>query len=526
MSLAIGDANSANIQILQQLNRDFQTTQRRVATGVSVFSAIDDSVRYQLSSRLVARSQLLNAVNNNISTVLKTLEATDHTIRSMVSLVDQAIEIANRALARGTPGFQGARSTTDINANTLVSPLAVPGSRFTIVTDGGQRFTYTFGAAAASTRWGEIVDALNAANIGVIAEYAPATAPSINNLRFRSLNGRDFRFGGDSDQQVIASLGAITSGTGGALNLANQFVLGAAAPTASNTGFTISFGGAIQTAVNVTAATALTAGSSLTFRGSDRTYHTWTTGTTASTIGAAIAGINGMNVGIVAELVNTGAGTTALRLRNADGEDFELVSAVGAFGLPTGLARFDTAAPFPQTAFKAALRADHAFRLMFGMQYDSIVANLALLARNNPVPEGNNLLRGDRINVVTGELSSALLIEGRDVTTAASLGLMQAGSTWTTVTNLEASLQQAMAARSNLIDLAGQIGLPQALLSSRHAINRNFSTELGELGTDLISADMSDETARLAAMSTQQQFAVDAFSRGTAYRELITQLIE
>jgi flagellin len=523
MSTVFGTASSASIVMLEQISRAFTTTQKGVATGVSVFSALDDSARYLLSSRLLTRARQINAINDNISSVLKVLETTDHTIRSMVSLVDQALDIAGRAQSRSVTGFQGTRSTTDINANTIVSTLAVPGSRFTIIADGGQSFTYTFGAAASSTRWGQIVDALNGADIGIIAEYAPATAPSINNLRFRSISGRDFKFGGDSDQNVIAALGAITSGTGGTLNLANQFVLGAAAPTAANTGFTISYGGAVQSVVNVTATTAVAAGSAITFGGPDN-YHTWST-TTATTVASVIAGINGMNVGVVAELANSGAGTTALRIRNSNGGDLEIVSGAGAFIGPTGTVRFGTG-NIQQSAYKAELKADHAFRLMLGVQYDNIVANLALLARNNPVLESHNPLIGRNLSVILGEMNSVLTLEGRDISNPAALGLTQAGSTWTTFNNLLTSVQQATSARSNLIDLASSIGIHQAVLADRFRINQGFASDLGELGSDIVAADMAEETAKLSAIQVQQQFATDAFTRGTENQKLLFQLIE
>jgi flagellin-like hook-associated protein FlgL len=523
MSTVFGTASSATIGMLEQISRAFTTTQKRVATGVSVFSALDDSARYLLSSRLLTRARQINAINDNISSVLRVLETTDHTIRSMVSLVDQALDITARAQSRSVTGFQGTRSTTDINENTIVSTLAVPGSRFTIIADGGQSFTYTFGAAANSTRWGQIVDALNGANIGIIAEYAPATAPSINNLRFRSISGRDFKFGGDSDQNVIAALGAITSGTGGTLSLANQFVLGAAAPTAANTGFTISYGGAVQSVVNVTAATAVAAGSSITF-GSPDNYHTWST-TTATTVASVIAGINGMNVGVVAELANSGAGTTVLRIRNSNGGDLEIVGGAGAFIGPTGTVRFGTGT-IQQSAYKAELKADHAFRLMLGVQYDNIIANLALLARNNPVLESHNPLIGRRLSVILGEMNSVMTLEGRDISNPAALGLTQAGSTWTTFNNLLASVQQATSARANLIDLASSIGIHQAVLADRFRINHGFSSDLGELGSDIVAADMAEETAKLSAIQVQQQFATDAFISGTENQKLLFQLIE
>jgi flagellin len=525
MSAVTTNAHSATVLMLQDIHRNFQKAQTRVSTGVAISSAIDDSARYELSSRLMARSHLVNSVNNNISSTLKTLETTDETIRTMVSLLDQASDVAGRALGRGVGSFQGVRSTTDINETTLVSALAVPGSRLTIVMDGGQQFTYTFGAAAATTRWGEVVNAVNSANIGVIAEYMPATAPSINNLRFRSTDGRDFRFGGDSDRNIIAALGAITSGTGGALNIADQFVLGAAAPTAAHTGFTISFGGAVQSAVNVTGATVIDAGSALTFGNPAGNYFTWFT-TTATTVAAAITAINGMNVGVIAELANSGPGTTALRLRSASGDDLEITAGSGSFVGPAGAARFGSATDIHQTGYSADFRADHSMRLIYGTQYDDIIAHIGLLARNNPAPPGRNLLRGESTYAMLGTTASMVWVQGRDVSTANLLGLNQAGSTWTSFSNVLTSMRQVAAARATLLDLAARFGQSQSFLADRFAINRDYSSNLSGLGRDLIAADIGEESAKMTALQTQQQLAVQALASGVINRQSLAQILE
>lgn len=523
MNAVFGAAGAANVGILQGVSSALQQAQRRVASGVEIFGAADDSARYELSSRLLARSHQLDRANQNIALSIKTLEGTDLTLRTMIGLVDTALDVAARAQSRGTDFIQGTRSTTDINEATIVSALAVAGSRLSIVVDGGQSFTYTFGASAATTRWGDIVNALNSANIGLVAEYIPATAPSTTNLRFRSLNGKDFRFGGDSDRNVIASLGAVTSGTGGTLNLANQFVIGAAAPAAANTGFTISYGGAVQTAVNVTASTVIGAGSSLSFTGGDGSIHTWSA-TGASSVANAISSINGMNAGVIAELVNSGAGTTALRLRNGEGGDIEILAGAGDFVGPAGTVRFGSTASIHQIGLAAEGKADHTMRLIYGTQYDSVLADLDRLARNNPGPLGVNLLDGSSIAVTTGETGSAIVVRGSNVATTGTLGLTQVGQTWTSVGNITTSVRQATAARATLVELAGRLGINQRFLRGRLDINASFSTNLRGLGNDLVGADVAEESARITALQVRQQFAAQAFAAGTENRNSLLAL--
>ncbi|MCA3674218.1 MAG: hypothetical protein INF05_04310, partial [Methylobacterium sp.] len=64
-----------------------------------------------------------------------------------------------------------------------------------------------------------------------------------------------------------------------------------------------------------------------------------------------------------------------------------------------------------------------------------------------------------------------------------------------------------------------------SFIKDRYDINREFSTDMKTLGDDLVAADVAEESAKLTALSTQQQFAVQAFSAGSANSQSLLRLL-
>ncbi len=63
MSVVFNAATAANVNILRTTNELFQVSQKRVATGKSIFSAADDGTRYTMSQTMLSRSRNIDAVN-------------------------------------------------------------------------------------------------------------------------------------------------------------------------------------------------------------------------------------------------------------------------------------------------------------------------------------------------------------------------------------------------------------------------------------------------------------------------------
>ena len=524
-SVVFNSATATNVQILQQTNSLFQVSQKRVSTGKMIFGAADDATRYKMSESMNGRSRQLDSINNNISLSLKTLEATDQTLKSMIGLVEAAQDLARKAQAEGAGGTRGIVSGANINATTAVAGAAV-GNVFSITSDSGKNFTYN--VTSIPVTWGTIVDALNSANIGVFADFIPSTTAGQTNIRFQSSNGEDFKFDGASTQTVMDDLAnaSMVSATGGvsmvaAANANNLFANVGAAATASETGFTVSFGGRILGAKTaVTTATAVALGSTLVFEDGNGQTRTLTYAA-ATTVATVIADINAMNAGVTAAIVNTGAGaTTQLELRNTNGGNMQINAATGDFAA-AGTIGFTAS-----TAYAAPLSSNNALRLKYGQQYDAIITNLNLMVANNPVQAGRNLLTGQNLSVVMDEFAgNPIVVNGINITAAGTLTMAAAGSAWTTDANIQTSATQANQALLNLRDYQSQFATFNSYMQDRYDINKSYGVDLKTTGDELVAADVSEESAKLSALQTQQQFAVQAFTMGTQNQQGLLRLL-
>lgn len=532
MNIAFSGAVSANLDILQKTNEAFQVSQKRVSTGKKIFGAADDSARYRMSETMLIRSRQIGNVNNNISLALKTLGSVDNSLKSMIKLAESAKELAAKAQSEGADSIRSAQSTTNINSSTVVSAALVNGSRFSITSDGGGTSTFTFGASAATTTWNDVVNQINSANIGVVAEFVPTTTAGTTNLRFRSTNGKDFRFDGTSDTNAIAALGAITSPTGGTLAAATQFVTGAAVATVNQTGFTISSGGAVSTVgAAVTGATAVAINSMLAFKDGNGNARTISYAA-ASTINQVMIDINAMNAGIKAELVNTGAGTTVLRLRNTNGGNVEILGGSAAFAGAAGLARFTAATNGATTGTAASLSSNQALRLTYGQQYDAVITQMNNIIANVPVTTGRNLIAGNNMSVTMDEFAgAAITISGVNLTgagsTNTSLGLTAGlgGTSWSSDAAIQASATAINGAITSLQGTQATFSTFNSYMKSRFDINASIAKDLEVDGNDLVAADVAEESAKLTALQTQQQFAVQAFSMGSQNQQALLRLL-
>ncbi|OYU48468.1 MAG: hypothetical protein CFE31_12660 [Rhizobiales bacterium PAR1] len=544
MSVAFNAATAANVAMLQQTNALFQVSQKRVSTGKAIFGAADDATRYRMSDTMKNRAKSLDSVNNNISLALKTLATTDKTLSSMISIVNSAQELARKAQAEGAASTRSAQTTANILSTTNVAgTVANMQYNFSITSDSGQNFTYTWnsGATNQSVSWGTIADALNSANIGVQMTFEPSTTAGQTQIKFTSTNGKDFRFDGKSTETVMDDLLGLSTGTGATTtltgaNAAAYFAnVAATAPTlaANETGFTVSYGGSVAGTVAVTGATAIATGSSLVFQDGNGQAQAYANTTNATNITAMITEFNNLfqTKGVVMELANTAgvAGATMLRIRNSNGGDMKLLAGVGAF---TSTASGGTVgwANVPTTSYSAPLSTNNSLRLQYGAQFDALINNLNLLVVNNPVQNGRNLLAGQNLGVVMDEFAgNTVVVTGQNIQGLVSantpLGLTSPGTAWTTDAAIQLSAASTNTALTIIRDLQAKLATFNSYMSDRFDINKSYGSDMQVLSDDLVAADVAEESAKLTALQTQQQFAVQAFSAGTQNAQGLLRLL-
>jgi flagellin len=525
MSVVFNAATAANVSILRATNELFQTTQKRVATGKSVFGAADDATRYKMSETMTGRSFQLEKVNNNISIALQTLEATDKTLKQMIGAVEAAQDLARKAQAEGAAGLRSVSATANITSSTPVSGSA-SGDVFSIVSDGGKRFSFTF--QNTTTTWGQVADALNAANIGVAIDFTPSATAGQTNIRFTSTNGYDFTFDAISDEGVMSGLTGLTSPTGQTFNANNLFTSGSTTPGVNETGFTIAYGGHItgNRTTSLTSAATITAGATLVFEDGNGQARTFVAGAT-ETVASMITTINGMNAGVKMELVNNGgAAVSNLRIRNTNGGAMKILAGTAELASNGTIWTPNATTYRSDTGYAAPLSNNNVLRMQYGQQYDSIITNLNLMVTNNPVVAGRNLLYGQNLAAVMDEFAgNPITVTGVNITAGGTLTMAQAGTTWTTDTAIQTSATQANQALINLRDYQAQFATFTSYMKDRYELNRSYATNLKTLGDDLVSADVAEESAKLTALQTQQQFAVQAFAAGAQNAQSLLRLL-
>ncbi|MCZ8182928.1 MAG: flagellin, partial [Beijerinckiaceae bacterium] len=145
---------------------------------------------------------------------------------------------------------------------------------------------------------------------------------------------------------------------------------------------------------------------------------------------------------------------------------------------------------------------------------------------NNVVQAGRNLLLGQGMSVILNEFAAnPIAINGINTTVLGNLGLTTVGTTWTTNGNIQNSLGQTQTAMSVVDQIQAQFGNYSSFIQDRYEINKEFSSNMKTLGDDLVSADVAEESAKLTALQTQQQFAVQAFSAGSANAQSLLRLL-
>ena len=103
--------------------------------------------------------------------------------------------------------------------------------------------------------------------------------------------------------------------------------------------------------------------------------------------------------------------------------------------------------------------------------------------------------------------------------------LIALGSAWTTTGNIPTSLAQTMSSRQIVVNLQAQFGNYSSFIQDRYDLKKEFSRNMKTLGDDLVAADVAEESAKLTALSTQQQFAVQAFSAGSSNAQSLLRLL-
>ena len=191
-------------------------------------------------------------------------------------------------------------------------------------------------------------------------------------------------------------------------------------------------------------------------------------------------------------------------------------------------------ASVPATGYAAPLSTNNSLRLAYGQQYDAIINNINQMIVNNPVQSGRNLLQGQNLGVVLDEFAgNTVTVTGANIAGTAgtavnaTLGFTATtgGNTWTSDTAIQTSATNTNTALTIIRDLQGKLATYNSYMQDRYDINKTYMTDLETGGNELVAADVAEESAKLSALQSQQQFAVQAFSMGSQNAQSLLRLL-
>ncbi len=201
ISLSVGIRNS--LFSLQDSARMAETVQTRLATGKRVNSALDNPTNFFTAANLTSRANDLNNLLDSMSNAVKTIEAADNGIKSITRLVESAQSVVRQAKEANSGTAAAATGTTNVTASTNAGGAG----QLVLRTGSGPNITFE---TTATTTVGELVTAINSANIGVKAELVQNG--SNQNFRLTSTNGQSLTVDASSTGAVMTALG-ISAGT-------------------------------------------------------------------------------------------------------------------------------------------------------------------------------------------------------------------------------------------------------------------------------------------------------------------------
>jgi hypothetical protein len=133
MSVALSAAVRSNLLALQQIANDLTESQRRLATGRRVNSAMDNPSSFFTASALSSRAAALNTVADEVGTANSVLQAASTAIDSIQSLINTAKDIVFQALNSTSTLAKVTGSVAGLTVNT---PIAMDNGDTITVSDG------------------------------------------------------------------------------------------------------------------------------------------------------------------------------------------------------------------------------------------------------------------------------------------------------------------------------------------------------------------------------------------------------
>lgn len=218
--VVLSGAIRSNLLSMQNTTKLLDETQLRLATGLKVRSAIDSPTAYFTAQGLNNRASDLNSLLDSMGQGVKTLEAADQGIKSILKLVDSMKAVANQALETkiNPTTITGNRSGAALTGGVALAGLGALATGHTItITVGDVTNEVDIGAATGDVATvQDLIDWVAATFNG--DEPLEAIIDDEGQLDFSAANGRPLTIEADNAGTAVSLaglLGSHTSSTNG-----------------------------------------------------------------------------------------------------------------------------------------------------------------------------------------------------------------------------------------------------------------------------------------------------------------------
>ena len=558
--IVLSSALRSNLLSLQNTQRQIDTTQLRLATGLRVNSALDNPQNFFAAQSLNNRASDLNRLLDGISQSIRTIEEADNGITGLTRLVEQADAIAIEAQAeiRAAEGFariRGDQDLTGLNIQSDTGGVIVDGASdtFTITIREADGTTTALAAdidIGTADTIESIVAAINTdANLGVNAaggtQLVQASVTSGGQLQIESLaedavlrvsqgTANGLTAAGFAALGLDTVVGAEAVETGAATTrqsgtaVAGRILESAqAANTAASGQFEAS---QLLSDAGANDAGFIAAGDTVNFRVVvDGQSSANITVADTDTIQDLIDGINNDAVvgdDVVARLntdtgrieieSNDNVGTVELQIESTAAGD------VTNFGFGTGASDLTAA---------SVITADNSERFtfvgtsadldQFEDDFNNVREQIDDLVEDASY-RGVNLLAGDNLTTFFNEdRDNSLVTEGVDFT---ALGLGIAEGDFTTSQTIQVSLDSIRTALNEVRSFGQSIANDLSIIQTRRDFTEETINTLEAGADDLTVADQNEEGANLLALQTRQQLGVTSLSLASQSQQSVLRL--
>jgi flagellin-like hook-associated protein FlgL len=557
--IVLSSALRNNLLSLQNTQRNIDTAQLRLATGLKVNSALDNPQNFFTAKSLNNRASDLTRLLDGIGQSIRTIEQANTGVETLSQLLDQADSIALEAQSeiRASEGFARARGNVDLSGVADLTTIGGGGVitagdtlDITVTQSDGTQSTLTITIGAAEN----VDDIVSAVNVEVngaglgsnIGEVVRARVTGAGQLEFASLNeNASIRIssdgtgggGGGLTSAAFAALGLDTIvGTedngaggftpGGTAVAGNTLVSGVAEATAASGQYEASQQLGSVANVGAEGAGYLDGGgdnANIILNIDGETVDLGNFSDT-DTIQSVVDAVNNAGRTDVEASFNTTTGQIEIKFDETIGQVELQFTGTGAstvdFGFGAGAA---------DVALGAAAISSEFFTFdgvnpdvdQFEEDFNNIRDQIDQLVEDSNY-RGVNLLSGDNLETFFNEdRSNSLETEGVDFT-ATGFGITEGD--FTNAANVQQSIDQIRSAVSDVRNFGQSIANDLSIVQFRRDFTEQTINTLQSGADDLVVADQNEEGANLLALQTRQALGTTSLSLAAQSQQAVLRL--